>query len=181
MGDEEVFVDEEVAGGGDAGGGKTGFVPAAILKILKWVALGLAAVLFIVTVVVVTVRIMTGGQQRQAMPSASEQYDEAPPIRQWYDIGEIRTRTSDENPSTVIVSIKLGYERENNAAQNEINQRREQIVDRTRYFFSEKMQVELTASNEAKLKNELKQMINQLMGKNYVKEVVFLSFNVMDF
>lgn len=180
MGDEEVFVDEEVAGG-DSGGGKTGFVPAAILKILKWLALGLAAVIFIVTVVVITVSIMTGGQTKTVQPSESRAYDTAPPILQWYDIGEIRTRTSDENPATVIVKIKLGYEQENKSAQNEINQRREQIVDATRYFFSRKVQAELNASHEPALKNELKTMVNQMMDKKYVKEVVFLSFNVMDF
>lgn len=181
MGDEEVFVDEEVAGGGDAGGGKTGFVPAAILKILKWVALGLAAIIFIVTVVVITVGIITKGPKAEAYPSPSESYQQVQPILQWYDIGEIRTRTSDENPATVIVSIKLGYDMANKNAQNEINQRREQIVDQTRFFFSRKLESELNANNEPLLKNELKEMINKMMDKSYVKDVVFISFNVMDF
>lgn len=113
MGDEEVFVDEEIGGGDAGGGGKPGFVPAAILKILKWVALGLAAIIFIVTVVFITVSVMTKGPKAEAYPSPSEAYQQVQPILQWYDVGEIRTRTSDENPATVIVSIKLGYDMDN--------------------------------------------------------------------
>jgi flagellar protein FliL len=181
MGDEEVFVDEEIAGGGDAGGGKTGFVPAAILKILKWVALGLAAVIFIVTVVVLTVTFIVKGPTAEVYPSAAESYQLVQPILQWYDIGEIRTRTSDENPVTVIVSVKIGYDPNNKSAQNDINQRREQIIDRTRFFFSQKREAQLNANYETQLKNELKEMVNGIVGRPYVRDVVFLSFSVMEF
>ena len=181
MADEEIFVDEEIAGGGDAGGGKTGFLPAAILKILKWVALGLAAVIFIVTIVVLTVSFIVRGPAAESYPSAAEEYRLVQPILSWYDIGEIRTRTSDETPVTVIVSAKIGYDPNNKSAQNDINQRREQIIDRTRFFFSQKREAELNARFEAQLKNELKEMINGIVGRPYVRDIAFLSFNVMEF
>jgi hypothetical protein len=86
MSDEEVFAEEEIAGGdGQELGGKTGLIPAVVLRLLKWVALGLGAVIFIVTIVVVTVGFLNKGPQNVVYPSDSPEYSEVPDILQWYD------------------------------------------------------------------------------------------------
>ena len=87
MSDEEVFAEEEIArGDGQELGGKTGFIPAVVLRLLKWVALGLGAVIFIVTIVVFTVHFLNKGPQNVVYPSDSLEYSEVPDILQWYDL-----------------------------------------------------------------------------------------------
>ncbi len=182
MSDEEVFAEEEIAGGeGQELGGKTGFIPAVVLRLLKWVALGLGAVIFIVTIVVVTVSILNKGPQNVVYPSDSLEYSELPDILQWYDLKEIRVRTADEQPITVIIHPKLGYEMENTAIQTDLIARNEIIVDRIRSFFANKKASELTADKEKQIKNELKQAINKLVEKQSVQEIIFLEYNTIEF
>ena len=145
MSDEEVFAEDEIAGGdGQELGGKTGFIPAVVLRLLKWVALGLAAVIFIVTIVVITVGFLNKGPQNVVYPSDSVEYNEVPDILQWYDLKEIRVRTADDEPITVVIHPKLGYEMENTAVQTDLIARNEIIVDRIRGFFASKLGSELT-------------------------------------
>ena len=50
MADDESFLDEDVTGGQDVEvSQKTGFIPALAFKILKWAAIAIAAIIFIVT------------------------------------------------------------------------------------------------------------------------------------
>ncbi|HKK64387.1 MAG TPA: flagellar basal body-associated FliL family protein [Clostridia bacterium] len=183
MGDEEVFSEEEVAGGAaeEEAGGSRRLIPAFVLKILKWVALGLAAIIFIVTVVVITVSLMNQGPQSAAYPSASEEYQGSVEILSWYDIPEIRTRTSDENPYTVIVDPKLGYESESKKIQSELIARREQIIDMMRRYFSRRTASELTPQYEDEIKAELEEQINRIMDSKGIEDIVFLQFNVIEF
>ena len=183
MGDEEVFSEEEVAGGAaeEEAGGSRRLIPAFVLKILKWVALGLAAIIFIVTVVVITVSLMNQGPQSAAYPSASEEYQGSVEILSWYDIPEIRTRTSDENPYTVIVDPKLGYESESKKIQTELIARREQIIDMMRRYFSRRTASELTPQYEDEIKAELEEQINRIMDSKGIEDIVFLQFNVIEF
>jgi flagellar FliL protein len=181
MGDEEYLNEEEVAGGGEEGGERRGIIPAMLLKILKWVAIGIAGIIFIVTVVVITVNIMDRGPQAEAYPSASEEYRGSQPILQWYDIPEIRGRTADDTPYTVIVDPKLGYELENNKIQSELIARREQIIDIMRQYFSKRKANELTPQHEQEIKEELTERINGIMSSKGIEQIVFLQFNVIEF
>lgn len=125
MADEEGFLEEDVAAGQDLEvGQKIGFLPAIAIKILKWAAVGIAAIIFIVTVVLITMQILNRGTQPQTLPTVSPNYESKPPILSTFDaIEEIRTRTSDENPSTVIVRVILGYEENNKLVQNELDRK----------------------------------------------------------
>jgi flagellar FliL protein len=183
MADDEVFSGEGIDESPEQESEKKGgFIPAILLKILKYVALGLAAIIFIVTVVVITVRFLDRGPQAGAYPSPSPEYSAEVPIRSWYDIQEIRSRTSDENPHTVIVNAKLGYEKENKKVQTELIARKEQIVDIMRRFFSRYKASELGPENEEQIKAKLKAEINQIMSmKDAVKQIAFLQFNVIEF
>ncbi len=182
MGDEEVFAEEEIAGGvGQELGDKTGFLPAVVIRLLKWVALGLGAIIFIVSIVVVTVKFLNKGPQNVVYPSASESYQETPPILQWYDLEQIRARTSDDRPVTVIVNPKLGYEMGNAKIQTDLIQRREYLVDAVRTFFSLKKESDLTPDKEGMLKEELREHLNKLVDNQEIQEIVFIEFNVVEF
>jgi len=182
MSDEEVFAEEVLAGGdGQELGGKTGFLPAAVLKLLKWVALGLGAVIFIVTVVFFTVKVLNKGPQEVAYPSASQKYQETPPVLQWYDLGQIRARTSDDHPVTVIIHSKLGYKMNDAKTQTDLIARKEYLVDATRTFFSLKKESDLIPEKEEIIKTELKEQLNKLVDNKEIKDIVFIDFNVVNF
>ena len=182
MGDEEFMAEDQIAGEQEpASGGRLGFIPVIILKILKWVALALAAIMFIVTVVIITVNFLVTGPQTQAYPSASPEYRAVPPILSWYDIPEIRGRTSDENPVTVIVDPKLGYNPDNRNVHPELVSRKEQIHDLMRRYFSQKTAAELAPRHEEQIKRELVESINRIMGSRGIEDIVFTEFNMIEF
>ncbi|MBN2051526.1 MAG: flagellar basal body-associated FliL family protein [Spirochaetales bacterium] len=182
MGDEDIYAEEDVTGGQDLEvGKKRGFIPAFVLKSLKWVALGLAAIIFIVTVVYFTMKIINRGSAGQTVQPVSEAYADTPPQYSWYQIDEIRTRTSDRNPATVILIAKLGYEKDSKDMQTELIAQTELIYDRMRQHLAAKTMAELTPQNEDQLKEELRRKINGLLRRAKVEEIVFLEFNVFEF
>ena len=187
MGDEDQAFDEGFGGDeGDIapieGESKGGFLGGALLKILKFAAMGIGAIIFIVTVVIITMRIMNRGGQSQTAIPISEEYQGTEEQLAWYDnIPEIRTRTSDENSVTVIVKVNLGYEMENKVVQTELIARTPRIQDQIRQFFAQKKASQLTPRNEEELKTELKELVNRIMSDGQIKDVIFLDFNIMEF
>ena len=104
-----------------------------------------------------------------------------PDVLQWYDLKEIRVRTADEQPITVVVHPKLGYEMENTAVQTDLIARNEIIVDRIRSFFANKLASELRSDTEKQIKSELKQAINKLVEKQSIQEIIFLEYTKIEF
>lgn len=188
MGDEDRAFDEGFVGD-DAdiapleGEKQGGFLGGALLKILKFAAMGIGAIIFIVTVVIITMRIMNRGNQPQGgYEATSEEMQSVPPELTWYDnIPEIRTRTSDENAVTVIVKVNLGYEIEDKATQSELISRTPRLQDMIRSFFAGKTASQLQPRNEKELKEELQAKINNALSKGKIKDVIFLDFNIMEF
>ena len=116
---------------------KGGFLGGALLKILKFAAMGIGAIIFIVTVVIITMRIMNRGNQPQGGICGRAKDAGCTAGTQWYDnIPEIRTRTSDENAVTVIVKVNLGYEIEDKVKLRlSLSQRTPRLQDMIRQFF----------------------------------------------
>ncbi|MBN2509623.1 MAG: flagellar basal body-associated protein FliL [Spirochaetales bacterium] len=180
--DDVVFGEDEVAEGPGAEGPRGGFLPEIVIKILKIVAMALVAIIFIVTVVIVTMKIMTRGTVNQSYPASSPEYAGEPDILLWYDgIEEIRTRTADANPMTVIVKIMLGYEKNNNALTGELVQRQPPFQAKIRAFFGRKVASELTAKNEEALRQELKETINRDLTTGKIMDVIIMNLQVLDF
>ena len=101
-----------------------------IARILMIVGIGLGAVIFIVTVVVITVSIVNKQGKGAETTTKPEIYQTTTPLLQYVGtIGDIRTRTSDKEPSSVVVKIQLGLEKEDKETPVEINARMPQIRD----------------------------------------------------
>ena len=181
MSDDDRFLEEDVAVSEDVQSGKkVGLLPAVMIKILKWAALGIAAVILIVTVVVITVNWLVGGKQNAVYPSVSEEYQGKPPILEYYNnIDEIRGRTSDETSYTVLVRPSLGFDPKNKSLYNELVQRTPELRHMIRSYFSSKTAFDLAPSHEEQIILELKEMINRILSQGKVKEVLFLDFNVI--
>ncbi len=153
------------------GGGK------ALLGLLKWIGIGLGAVIFIIVIVVVTVGLLN----RQAKPMTniptSEVYQRATPIWATFTaIDQISTSTIDKEPWAVVVKLNLAYDSTDKEIQGELTSRKHQIQDALRNFFSMKSIKALMPEREQELKAELREMLNRLLTKPAIKDVYFQTF-----
>ncbi|MFP4362326.1 MAG: flagellar basal body-associated FliL family protein [Spirochaetia bacterium] len=183
MSDEEQLFDSDVGGDDiEVSGKKIGFLSGLTLKILKWVAIILVSIIFIVTVVIITVQFLNTGSQSQTYTGVSPEYEGRPPLLEWFSsLGEIRARTSDEVPHSVMVEVSLGYNQDNRQLQTELIQRTPRLRDMIRSYFSSKTVEQLGPQHESELKLELKERINDILRNGRIREVIFPSFNVINF
>lgn len=151
-----------------------------ILKILMFVGIALGAVILIVTVVVVTVGIMNKQQKPMSAVPVTESYVAHTPIYSYVStIGEIRTKTRDREPSSVVVKINLGFEEADKDSPIDVNARIYQIRDYLRNYFSMKYADELVPENEEVIKSEIRENLNHILSKPTIKDVLFETFNVL--
>jgi flagellar FliL protein len=167
---------------GEAAPKKASGLTALLPSILKFAAIGIGALIFIVTVSIITYRIMSGGGKSQTVVSSSEAYTPKRPQYSWFStIGVIRTRTKDPNPYSVVVNVIIGYDKDNKAAQNELTNRLYELKDFLRNFFSQKYAAELKAENEERLKLEIKEQLNtNLLMDSKVREILFQQLDVVE-
>lgn len=182
---DDLFEGEDEGAVADEGVGaarRVGFLPAVFIQILKWSALGIGAILFIATVSFFTVKILGGGEQGMSRQRVSVDYAGKAPKYDWFSaLGEIRGRSADETPSTILVDVRVGYPKGDKAIQMELIERTPQIRDIIRQFFTSKRAEQLKPAYENDLKAELTEKINSIMTDGKIKAVVFDSFNVVEF
>jgi len=140
------------------GGGLGNLLPT----ILKFVAIGIGALIFIVTVTIITVNIMNrGGRNQTVLSDPSSPYVGRRPEFSFYDqIGSITVRTRDFPASSVTVEMIIGYDLNDQAATMELISRRFELRDFVRRYFSGKTAAELAPEREEVLKNEIREMLN---------------------
>lgn len=157
--------------------GGSSFLPT----LLKYVALGLGAIILIVTVVIITMNIMDGNKPKTAAIPVSEDYKEVAEELDWYtSLGEIQTRSSDPIPASIVVNIYLGYKKDDKTTSTEITAQRIPIRDFLRQYFADKTAEELTPRCEEKLKIEIRNEINDtILNKAKVRKISFDKLNVV--
>ena len=164
---------------------KIGFLPAIIIKILKWTAIILVGILFIVTVVVVTIKIMHPVSSTPDYYYDTEELRNTLPNLQWYDIGsnEIRGRTADvDKRIIVIIKVSVGFNLKSKTLHQELIDKTPKLRDEIRVFLGEKYEKDLTPKNESKVKEELKRRLNiMLSGNDRIQDLIFTDFNLVEF
>lgn len=181
MGDDDSLdLGGEDAGGAEGGkkrGGGPGFLP----NLLKFIAIGLGALIFIVAVVVITVNILSGKSESQtSIDPTSEYIGTRPQYATFTLIGQINTRTRDLTHA-VVVDMLIEYDLNNNAAQNELTGRVNQLRDFTRNYFAGKYANELEPENEQKLKQEIREILNtRYLDTAKVRNILFNKLDVME-
>ncbi len=174
--------DDIMAGDGTADtsskkGGK-GIFP----QLLKFILIGLAAVILIVTIVVVTTSIMmkNSGRKSQSQIPISEEYTVKRESYDWYtSLDQIRASTAD-GQATVSVTIVLGYKKDDKQASTEITERRIEIIDFLRRFFSDQTVEELSSKNEERLKQNIRDHINDnILTKSKIRDVKFTAKDII--
>lgn len=169
--------------GADAGSGEGGSKKGAgmLPQLLKWVAIALGALVFIVTIVVVTVNIMGGAGKSQTPIPISEEYTGQREVLSWFSqaIGTIQTRTADLIPASVVVDVALGYDGADKIAPTELSSRLIELKDYLRSYFQWKTADELR--NEEKVKIEIRNAINDnILTKSKIKDVRFTKYEIIE-
>ncbi len=178
MSDQDDINLEGGEAGATEGGGKN--LAALVPQLLKWVAIVLGALIFIVTVVVITVSIMGGAGKNQTSVPISEDYTGVREVLQWYQaIGTIQTRTSDAIPASVMVDIALGCAFDDKTTPAELSSRLVELKDFLRSYFHNKTVAELR--NEEKIKIEIRNAINDnILAKSKIKDVRFTKYEIVE-
>jgi flagellar FliL protein len=175
--------------GGDApeaGGAapkKKGGLGNLLPTLLKFVAIGIGALVFIVTVSVITYNVMNkGGENQTVLADPSSPYVGKRQEYSYYDtIGTVTTRTKDY-PVTASVTVEmiLGYDLGDQPASLELVQRRWEIRDFTRRYFSGKYAAELAPDREEELKKDIREQLNtRFLDNARVRIVLFNRLDVM--
>jgi len=160
---------------------KASGLAALLPNLLKFVAIGLGAIVFIVTVSVITYNILNrGGQSQTNIPSASPFVGSRPQYQFFTGISPVRTITRDPVPYSVVVDMVIGYDLNDNAAQNELNARLYELRDFVRVFFRSKTAAELLPENEPRLRQEILEQINQrVLNNTRIRIILFNQLDVM--
>ena len=160
---------------------KTSGLAALLPNLLKFVAIGLGALVFIVTVSVITFNILNkGGSSQTSIPSASPFVGARPQYQIFSSIGLIRTSTKDQIPYSVVVDMIIGYDLNDNAAQAELTGRLYELRDFVRLFFKTKLADDLRPENEPRLKQEILEYLNtKILNSARARIILFNQLDVL--
>jgi len=160
---------------------KTSGLTALLPNLLKFVAIGLGALIFIITVSVITYNILNKGGSSQTIIPSNQLFVGARPTYSFFTlIGAVRTTTRDPLPHSVVVDIIIGYNENDNAAATELTARLYELQDFVRSFFKSKMADELRPENEPRLKQEIREALNtKLLNNARVQIILFRQLDVM--
>jgi len=150
-------------------------------NLLKFIAIGLGALIFIVTVAVITYKILNSRGESQTMLDPTSEYIGVRPQYSTFTlIGQINTRTKDQM-HTVVVDMLIQYDLNNNAAQTEFTGRVNELRDFTRNYFAKKNYTELVPENEDALKMEIKEILNnRYLDTAKVRGILFNKLDTME-
>ncbi|GHV61470.1 flagellar basal body protein FliL [Spirochaetia bacterium] len=152
--------------------------------ILKFAAIGLGALIFIVTVAVITFNILNkGGQSQTSITDPTNAYMGTRPVYAWYNlIGAVTTRTRDPNV-TVTVEVLIGYDDKNGnaATASNLNAYQFEMRDWVRRYFSSKTPADLLPENELRLQNEIRERLNtEILDTTKARKILFNRLDVLE-
>ena len=163
-----------------AGPRRGGLLSGALLNILKWAAIGIGAIIIIVTTTVITFRILNKGNSQQGLAVLSPAYTpKQEPLASYDNIEQIRGQTADDTPAVFLLQVSLGYDPADKEVSVEIGNRNREIQDLILKDISQKTAAELSPAHYDEIQAELMQLINTIMKTGKVKSVMFRQFSVV--
>ncbi|MBQ7611696.1 MAG: flagellar basal body-associated FliL family protein [Spirochaetaceae bacterium] len=158
---------------------KTEKKSSIIPHILKWVAIGLAAIILIVAVSIITVNIVTQkGKGFTEYPSSPEYRDTTEILTYYTNLDLVRTNVSGQPPASISVKIHLGYSQDDKTTPSEISGRSVELQDFLRSYFKSRTYSELE-SNEEAIKIEIRNLINDnILTKGKIKRVMITQYDL---
>lgn len=182
--DDFNFGDDEGGGEGEGGqaessggGGLKRFLSGTILKVLMYVAAGIA-----VFIIALFAGKMGGGSAAKDDAYAQDQKaleQKAPPLAT-FELKEFKSNTADvDTTHSIRMKLSLGYEKNNLLLQTELSERRKQIFDLIMLTLNKKRKEDLdSAQKKQDLKDELIKLINGLLQNGKIDDVYYEEFSV---
>ncbi|MDR0643628.1 MAG: flagellar basal body-associated FliL family protein [Treponema sp.] len=167
----------------DAGSKKKKSAGFAILlpNLLKFAAIGLGALVLVITICVITYRILNQSGKSQTTVPENEAYVGTRPTYSYFSaLPVIRTNTKDTPPYSVIVEMVLGYDLNNATAATELTSRLVELQDFIRNYFSNKFNADLQPDKEEMLKNDLMEKMNRLLNTAKIRAIYFRQLSTME-
>jgi flagellar FliL protein len=182
MSDEEGLSLEDVGAGSEEitpAGRKAGFLPTFLVRILKWVAIGLGFVILGVTTTVVTFNLVNRGRSGGELREVSPAYEaKSPPLNYDDTLEEVRGVTSDEVPAIFSARVSLGYEKGNQQLAIELTERKREIQNIVLLYLSNRKRDQLRPEHYDQIQEELRSNINRVLREGQIEKVVFRDFVV---
>lgn len=165
----------------DGGGKKKGGLKSLLPQLIKWIIIGVVAVIFVVTIVIITLSIRDKNGKSQTNIPVSLEYTEKREVLDWYtSLEQIRTITADPVPASVVIQVALGYKKDDKTTSTEITQRTVEIRDFLRRYFSEKTEDDLRPQNEVLLREQIRDQINDdILSTSRIRDVRFTTKDVV--
>ena len=163
---------------------KGGGLGALFPTILKFAAIGLGALIFIVTVSVITYNIMNrGGKSQTVINDPSSPYiGKRPEYAMYTLIGKVTTKTKDAIGTSVTVEMIIGYDLNDQAASAELAGRQYELRDFVRRFFTSKYAADLVPEKEEELKREIREQLNtRFLDTARARIILFNQLDVMEY
>jgi flagellar FliL protein len=176
---EDLDLGDDDAGGLDTSSKKASGLAALLPNLLKFIAIGLGAMVFIVTVTVITFTIMNKNSAAQEIkPENSPYVGTRPQYAMFTAIGVVRTRTKDNQ--AVVVDMVIGYDQRNNATATELTARIVELQDFVRKFFSLKTADQVTPEKDIEIKKEIIEQLNRdVLSPAKALNIFFRQLDVM--
>ena len=159
---------------------KKGGLGALLPTILKFAAIGIGAVVFIVTVSYFTVQVTKDDGRTQTVTDPEDPYRGTRPVYTYFtDIGTITTRTRDNYTVTVVMNI--GYDPENMTAASELANTRLRLRDFVRSYLTGKYAEDLQPEKEERLKRDIMEILNtRYLDSRGVREILFDRLDILE-
>jgi len=160
------------------GGGLGNLLPT----ILKFAAIGLGALIFIVTVSVITYNIMNkGGKSQTVISDPNSPYVGKRPEYAYYDqLGSMTVKTRDTAGFNVSVEMIIGYNLTDSDGGMELISRKYELRDFMRRYFSSKYAAELVPEREEELKRDIREQLNtRFLDTARAQVILFDKLDVM--
>ncbi len=160
---------------------KGGLMPTVVIQILKWIAIIVGTIIFIVTVVVITINIMGAGQRSQNRIPRSESYEGPPPVYSWYEeIPELRGVTNDQVSRTFVIEVRLGYEKDNTGTSVKIGDQTIPVTDMLNVWFASRSAEYLqNITNREEIRRRLLADLKKIVPE--IETVAFTQYQILDF
>ncbi|MDR1127038.1 MAG: flagellar basal body-associated FliL family protein [Treponema sp.] len=178
--DDNIDLGEDDKGAGSKK--KKGAGLAIILpNLLKFVAIGLGALVVVITVSVITFNILNGRGASQTTVSESPTWEGSRPTYSYFSaLPVIRANTKDTPPYSIMVELVLGYDLNNATAATELTSRLVELQDFVRNYFSSKFNADLQPDKEETLKNDLMEKVNRLLNTAKIRAIYFKQLSTME-
>ncbi|MBN2532481.1 MAG: flagellar basal body-associated FliL family protein [Spirochaetales bacterium] len=165
MGDEEQYIEDEREGTEEIATGKReGFFKTFLKQALKYIIIFVAIVILVVTVSIITYRLLMGGRMPESPHSQSPAYVDPHTKYQFFNsLRLIRGATADDPPRTFSAEISLGYQMGRTRVQSELIERKDRIENLIFLFLGQKKASELTSRDAEELQGQIKNKINSIM------------------